>query len=211
MAPPEMPPKAGRFTPAIYIWILSCANLVLILLALILISRSHDRWEAERPAGTPTAAAKKEESPIDVDALNPYGQAIAKAGLVKCARPMNDLSGRILAGKQVGIYRFPLIQNNFASFSMEVAAREGAILYLTLNVSQNPDGSCQIAYEAVSDWANACADIVKTIFKDFVPTRNLLKSVALLTHKDNKNRKIFTMPVQNGCIAIEKEVFSTYN
>jgi hypothetical protein len=92
---------------------------------------------------------------------------------------------------------------------MEVKAKSGAILYITFGVSQGTDGSCQIVYEAVSDWANSCEDIVRTVFKDFIPTRNLLKSVALLRHKDNQNRKIFTMPVQNGCIAIEKEIVST--
>ena len=124
---------------------------------------------------------------------------------------MNNLSARLLAGKKVGIYRFPVSQDDFVSLSMEVTASSGAILYLTFNLSQRPDGSCQIAYEAVSDWANSCTDIVKTVFQEFVPSRNLLKSVALLTHKDNRNRKVFTMPVQNGCIAIEKEIVTTKN
>jgi hypothetical protein len=146
---------------------------------------------------------------FDLDALNPYGQSIARAGLKHCAVAMNDLSERLLAGKQVGIYRFPVSHENFVSLSMEVTAKSGAILYLTFDLSQRPDGSCQIAYEAVSDWANSCQDIVKTVFKDFVPSRNLLKSVALLKHKDNQRRKVFTMPVQNGCIAIEKEIVST--
>ncbi len=210
-SPPEMPSKAGRVAASIYIWGLSCANLALILVVLILISRWQQLSGTERllNAAQP-AAVKNQDPPVDVDALNPCGQAVAKAGLTHCAIPMNNLSTRLLAGKKVGIYRFPVMQNNFASFSMEIAAQDGGILYLTLDASQNADGSCQIAYEAVSDWANSCADVVKTVFKDFVPTRNLLKSVVLLTHKENKNRKIFTMPVQNGCIAIEKELVSTY-
>jgi hypothetical protein len=206
------PAKADHISTPIYVWLLTFANLALILVALFLFSRSHEAPATAAVTGRDQPAPiNKDEPAFDMDALNPYGQVIAKAGLTKCARPMNDLSGRLLSGKKVGIYRFPIVQNNFASFSMEVAAREGAILYVTFNLSQNPDGSCQISYEAVSDWANSCEEIIKTIFKDFTPTRNLLKAVALLTHKDNKNRKIFTMPVQNGCIAIEKEIISTYN
>ena len=203
-------PRADRISTPIYVWLLTFANLALILVALLLFSRSHEAPATAAVSGRDQpVSVNRDEPAIDLDALNPYGQLIAKAGLSKCAMPMNDLSGRLLAGKKVGIYRFPIAQNNFASFSMEVAAREGAILYITFNLAQNPDGSCQISYESVSDWTNSCEDIVKTVFKDFTPTRNLLKAVALLTHKDNKHRKIFTMPVQNGCIVIEKEIVST--
>lgn len=204
--------KSSRnLTLSLFIWLLTVTNLGLIVLAFYLFSNTQAAVSAP-PATDKAASALGVHTPpskADLDALNGYGQAIARAGLTGCAIPMNDLSERLLAGRDVGIYRFPVSRENFVSLSMEVKANSGAILYITFGLSQATDGSCQIVYEAVSDWANSCEDIVKTVFKDFIPTRNLLKSVALLRHKDNQNRKIFTMPVQNGCIAIEKEIVST--
>jgi hypothetical protein len=92
---------------------------------------------------------------------------------------------------------------------MEVESGQGAIIYIDFDLTQDASGGCQIAYQAVSDWANPCDDVTKTIFKEFKPTRDLLKSIPILTHQENKNRKVFTMPVQSGCIAIEKQVIST--
>jgi hypothetical protein len=180
-------------------------NLVLIVLVLFLI-RSSTSYSA--PGKDLQDVLSKEKADIDIDALNPYGQAIAKMGLTKCAAAMNDLSAKLLQGKRVGVYRFPTVHERFVSLSMEVESGQGALVYITFDLTQDASGACQIAYETVSDWANPCDDVTKTIFKDFTPTRDLLKSVTLLTHKDNKNRKIFTMPVQNGCIAIEKQVVS---
>ena len=152
---------------------------------------------------------KEGNAEIDVDALNPYGQAVARMGLAKCAAAMNDLSAKLLQGKRVGVYRFPTVHESFVSLSMEVEGNQGAIIYMTFDLSQDANGTCQIVYETVSDWANTCDDVAKTIFNEFTPTRDLLKSVALLTNKENSYRKVFTMPVQNGCIAIEKQVVST--
>ncbi len=196
---------------SLFVWLLTVTNLGLIILAFYLYS-DHQTSGSAPPANDMATSAVTVRTPprqADLDALNGYGQAIARAGLTGCAMPMNDLSERLLAGRSVGTYRFPVSRENFVSLSMEVKANSGAILYITFGLSQGTDGSCQIVYEAVSDWANSCEDIVKTVFKDFVPTRNLLKSVALLRHKTNQNRKTFTMPVKNGCIAIEKEIVST--
>jgi hypothetical protein len=207
-------PSIYRLFP-LYFWLLSLANLALMLLAFSLFSSGSDAPPRSAIANLEVTSAilrptEAGEDP-DLDALNAYGQSIARAGLKNCAVAMNDLTQRLIAGKKVGIYRFPVAHENFVSLSMEVSTDSGAILYLTFNLSQGPGGSCQIAYEAVSDWANSCKEVVETVFKDFVPSRNLLKSVALLKHKDNQGRKVFTMPVQNGCIAIEKEILSTIN
>jgi hypothetical protein len=189
----------------VFVWLLTLANLCLIVVAVYL------HWYPQPSADDTAVTSVQMDSPdkADLDALNGYGQAIARAGLTGCAVPMNDLSERLIAGRRVGTYRFPVARENFVSLSLEVKASSGATLYMTFGLSQGTDGSCQIVYEAVSDWANSCEEIVKTVFKDFVPTRNLLKSMVLLRHKTNQNRKTFTMPVQNGCIAIEKEIVST--
>jgi hypothetical protein len=202
---PAPPARTHLFSAGVYIWLLTFMNLALIVLALFLIRNSTSSAPEK---DTHVESSKEEKAEIDIDALNPYGQAIAKIGLTKCAAAMNDVSAKLLQGKRVGVYRFPTVHETFASLSMEVNSGQGAIIYITFNLSEDTNGTCQIAYEAVSDWANPCDDVIKTIFKDFEPTRNLLKSVTLLSHKDNKNRKIFTMPVQNGCIAIEKQVVS---
>ena len=182
-------------------------NLALIVLVLFLIL-SPVKY-SEQGKDTPAVLPQDEKADIDIDALNPYGQAIAKIGLTKCAVAMNELSAKMLQGKRVGVYRFPTVHETFVSLSMEVESGQGGIIYITFDLTQDAGGSCQIAYEIVSDWANPCDDVTKTIFSEYTPTRDLLKSVGLLTHKDNKNRKIFTMPVKNGCIAIEKQVIST--
>jgi hypothetical protein len=203
-------PERKRPSTPIYVWALTCANLALIALVLLLIADHRNPAPVTTNSVTPPPLANVDDA-LDMEALNPYGLAIAKAGLRKCAMPMNELSRRLLGDKKVGVYRFPTVRDNFVSLSMEVTSPKGAILYITFDLSQSSDGSCQIAYEVISDWANSCDDLVTTIFQDFVTTRTLLKSVALLTHKDNKSRKVFTMPVQNGCIAIEKEVVSINN
>jgi len=191
----------------IYIWLLTLTNLALIVLVVLLIrsSATSGVQGKDAQAGPPT----QDKAAVDIDALNIYGQAIAKMGLTKCAVAMNDLSGKLLQGKRVGVYRFPTVHETFVSLSMEVDSGQGAIIYTTFDLAEDASGACQIAYQAVSDWANPCDEVTKTIFKEFTPTRDLLKAVTLLTHKDNKNRKIFTVPVQNGCIAIEKQVVST--
>ena len=182
-------------------------NLALVVIVLFLIGKSANYGAQGKY--TQAVPPKDEKVDIDIDALNPYGQAIAKMGLTKCAAAMNDLSAKLLQGKRVGVYRFPTIHETFVSLSMEVDSGHGAIIYIDFDLTQDASGSCQIAYKAVSDWANPCDDVTKTIFKEFEPTRDLLKSITVLTHQDNKNRKIFTMPVQSGCIAIEKQVIST--
>ena len=198
---------------SVWLWAMTFTNLCVIAFVLFFISGQQQIViTPSSPLVNHADINAVDISPVvDVEALNPYGQAIARAGLQHCAQPMNDLSTRLLAGKQVGLYRFPVTSENFTSLSVEVSADGGATIYMTFNLSQTPDGACHIAYEAVSDWENKCEDVVKTIFKDFVPTRNLMKTVALLGHPTNPNRKIFTMPVNKGCIAIEKEVVFTDN
>lgn len=204
---PSAPVEARAFPRGLHLWLLTFSNLALIAVVLVLIRGSLLPDVAKKDP--PAELAKEEKAEIDIDALNPYGQAIAKLGLTGCAAAMNDVSRTLLQGKRVGVYRFPTVHETFVSLSMEVNSAQGTIIYVTFNLSQDTNGSCQIAYEAVSDWANPCDDVIKTVFKDFESTRPLLKSVSLLANKDNKNRKIFTMPVQSGCIAIEKQVIST--
>ncbi len=204
---PAVPAKTRSSPAGVYIWLLTFMNLALIVLALFLIrssatSRAQDKdTQAELP--------KEEKAEIDIDALNPYGQAIAKMGLTKCAAAMNDLSAKLLQGKRVGVYRFPTVHKTFVSLSMEVDSGQGGVIYITFDLSQDASSTCQIAYEVVSHWANPCDDVTKMIFKEFSPTRDLLKSISLLTHKNNNNMKLFTMPVKNGCVAFEKQVIST--
>jgi hypothetical protein len=202
-----LPGRTHLFPAGAYLWLLTFTNLALIVLVSFVIRSSATSSAQDKD--TRADLPKEEKVEIDADALNPYGQAIAKLGLTKCAAAMNDLSAKLLQGKRVGVYRFPTVHETFVSLSLEVDSGKGAIIYINFDLTQDAGGSCQIAYEIVSDWANPCDDVTKTIFNEFTPTRDLLKSVALLTHKDNKNRKIFTMPVKNGCIAIEKQVIST--
>ena len=201
------PARTQLFPASVFIALLIFLNLALIALVLFLIQSSADSSAQGKDAQA--VPPQVEKADIDIDALNPYGQAIAKLGLTKCAVAMNDLSAKLLQGKRVGVYRFPAVHETFVSLSMEVDSGHGAMIYIDFDLTQDVSGRCQIAYQAISDWANPCDDITKTIFKDFKPTRDLLKSIAILTHGENKNRKVFTMPVQSGCIAIEKQVVST--
>ena len=202
------PPTGTHLSPAaVYIWLLTFMNLALIVLVLFLI-RSSATTSAQGK-DTEAVLPKGKKADVDIDALNPYGQAIAKMGLTECAVAMNDVSAKLLQGKRVGVYRFPTVQEGFVSLSMEVDSGQGAMIYIDFDLTQDASGGCQIAYQAVSDWANPCDDVIKTILKEFKPTRDLLKSITLLTHQDNQNRKVFTMPVQSGCVAIEKQVVST--
>jgi hypothetical protein len=204
-AVPAPPAKPHLFAAGA--WLLTFANLVLIVLVLFVI-RSSETSSAQGK-NAQAVPAKDEKAHIDIDALNPYGQAIAKMGLTGCAVAINDISAKLLKGKRVGVYRFPTVHESFVSLSMEVESGQGAIIYIDFDLTQDASGGCQIAYQAVSDWANPCDDVTKKIFKEFKPTRDLLKSIPILTHQENKNRKVFTMPVQSGCIAIEKQVIST--
>jgi hypothetical protein len=200
------PARTHLVSASVYISLLVFTNVALIVLVLFLI-RSPMDYSAQ---GKDTQAVhpQDEKADIDIDALNPYGQAIAKMGLTKCAAAMNDLTVKLLQGKRVGVYRFPTVHETFVSLSMEVDSGQGAIMYIAFDLAQDASGTCQIAYEAVSDWSNTCNDVTKTVFKEFIPTRDLLKSVTLLAHRDNKNRKIFTMPVKDGCVVIEKQILT---
>jgi hypothetical protein len=201
------PAKTHPIPASIFISVLIFMNLALIVLVLFVIQSSANSSAQGKDAQA--VPPQVEKADIDIDALNPYGQAIAKMGLTECAVAMNDVSAKLLQGKRVGVYRFPTVHETFVSLSMEVESGQGAIIYIDFDLTQDASGGCQIAYQAVSDWANPCDDVTKTIFKEFKPTRDLLKSIPILTHQENKNRKVFTMPVQSGCIAIEKQVVST--
>ena len=204
----SVPPARTHLFPAsVYISLLTFMNLSLIVLVLFLVGNSANSSAQGKDAQAVLPRGEKAE--IDIDALNPYGQVIAKMGLTKCAAAMNDLTAKLLQGKRVGVYRFPTVQETFVSLSMEVDSGQGAIIYIDFDLTQDASGSCQIAYQAISDWANPCNDVTKTIFKEFKQTRDLLKSITMLIPKDNKNRKVFMMSVQSGCVAIEKQVVST--
>ncbi len=191
-----------------FLWLLTFINLALIVFAGIFFVTFYKSQAPSSVASAPLSE-NTANSELDVDALNAYGVAVARAGLMDCAEPMNDLTERLLAGKKIGIYRFPVVDNNFVSLSAEVAVEGGATIYMTFNVAQNDHGSCQIAYESISDWANSCEEVATTVFPDFIPTRKLLNRVVLLRHAANDNRKVFTMPVESGCVALEKEVVYT--
>lgn len=200
-------PRAKPHLFAAGAWLLTFANLALIVLVLFVIRSSETSSAQDKNAQA--VPAKDEKTDIDIDALNPYGQAIAKMGLHGCAVAINDISANLLKGKRVGVYRFPAVHETFVNLSMEVDSGQGAIIYLDFDLTQDPSGNCQIAYQAVSDWANSCDEVESKIFKEFKQTRDLLKSISILTHQENNNRKVFTMPVQSGCVAIEKQVVST--
>lgn len=196
-----------RFTAA-HLWILSIVNLVLIVVVLCLLAPSKKSVDGVSSTTSEAAAKEDAESQIDEDALNIYGKSALRAGLKSCTLPMNQLAERVLVGHKVGAYRFPAKSKGFASMSMEVVTKSGGVAYMTFNLSEPVAGQCVIAYEAVSQWNNKCEDVVKKILTDFIPTRMLGERIAILTHKDNENRKVFTMPVGKGCIATEKEIIS---
>ena len=146
------------------------------------------------------------ESPVDEDALNAFGKAVMRAGLKSCALPMNQLAQKVLVGHKVGAYRFPVKAEGFGSLSMEVATQSGGVAYMTFNLSEPANGGCIISYEAVSQWSDKCEIVVKNILSDFIPTRMLGERIAILAHKENESRKVFTMPIGGGCITTEKEI-----
>lgn len=194
-------PKTIRLT-ALHIWLLSLINLGLIVMVLWMIGGSG----SSKVPDTENEVYAPPLSETDIDALNPYGQALLRAGLPQCAMAMNGLSARLLKGNQVGIYRFPIENKQMANMSMEVVVEGGATIYMTFNFFEQENGGCQISYEAVSSWSNGCKEVAETIFSAFQPTRNLAKTIGLHTHAENSNRKIMTMPVNKGCIIIEKEI-----
>lgn len=192
---------------SLVIWGLTIINLVVVIVVL-----AFPLWKPQTPASDTQMNAAPATSytaeNLDEDALNPYGKSALKAGLPDCALPMNQLAERALVGHKVGGYRFPTTDKTFGSMSMEVITKSGGVAYMTFNMSQPAQGQCIIAYEAVSQWDSKCSDVVKNVLKEFIPTRMLGERIALLTHKDNENRKVFTMPVGKGCLATEKEIIN---
>lgn len=198
--------------PAFFIWILTIINLALVAAVLSFVAlkpaqgKSADKVEPQ--IDSKDSSPDTHNSAVDEDAFNAYGKSVLRAGLKSCAMPMNTLAERLLVGHKVGGYRFPSSNKAFGTLSMEVATKSGGVAYMTFNMIEPGDGQCIIAYEAVSQWNNKCEDVVKNILKDFIPTRMLGDHIAILTHKDNENRKVFTMPVNKGCVATEKEVIT---
>lgn len=195
-----------RLSP-LHIWLLTIVNL-LVILALLFVTGPLHQGTGRAPAADVSAdqdTAFTDATP-DEDALNGFGKAVLRAGLPHCALPMNQLAERVLVGHKVGGYRFPTMEKGFGSLSMEVVTKSGGVAYMTFNMAAAQSGRCTISYEAISHWENKCEDIIKKIFKDFQPTRMLGERIAILTHKDNQQRKVFTMPVRQGCIATEKEL-----
>ena len=198
-----------RLSP-LHIWLLTIINLLVILGVLVMMG------PFKKDAGPASALAKTSASTTpddhdlaaapDEDALNGFGKAVLRAGLPHCALAMNQLADRVLVGHKVGGYRFPITENGFGSFSMEVVTKSGGVAYMTFNMAETDQQRCIISYEAVSQWENKCEDVVKNVLKDFQPTRMLGERITILTHKDNPQRKVFTMPIHQGCIATEKEI-----
>lgn len=187
----------------LHIWLLTIVNLLVILGVLALLAAHAPIKNAPEQVPVPSAEAIAD---IDEDALNAFGKAIIRAGLPHCVLPMNQLAERVLVGHKVGVYRFPVNQKGFASMSMEVTAKNGAVIYMSFNLSEIGATACAIGYEAVTHWQNTCEDVLKGVFKDFTPTRRLGERIAILTHDKSETRKVFTMPVQGGCVVTEKEV-----
>jgi hypothetical protein len=187
----------------IHIWILTIINLMIILGFFFVMP---GKPEVTAPVAVLDREAETVGGVPDDDALNGFGQAVIRAGLPGCALPMNHLAERVLVGHKVGAYRFPNTQKGFGSLSMEVFTKNGATIYMSFNLAETGPSNCSIGYEAVSHWQNGCDEVAKEIFKDFIPTRNLGERLSLFTHKDNDNRKVFAMPVKDGCVISEKEV-----
>ena len=168
-----MPQSKNLFSLAVWAWIFSIINLALIVVVFMVFSKIYYETSPSLKDSDEVKTATFSVSELDIEALNPYGKAIARAGLTQCAQPMNDLSQRLLVNKNVGIYRFPAVHDDFTSLSAEVMVDGGATIYMTFNMTEKDDGSCYISYEAVSDWANTCEDVVKTVFKEVSSTSSM--------------------------------------
>ncbi len=155
---------------------------------------------------TPTTVRSAASGVIPVPAnLGPVTQSAAGSGVRRCLARIDQVVNFVSAGTQSGAMVFAPptdTDNRQSSVVLEVLGNNG-LSYVDTAFSPHANG-CVSMYQAVTYWTNACAEVAKTAFPNFVLTSPLRQHITVLD--GGPSAKVFLIPAGPGCVSVKKEV-----
>ncbi len=139
--------------------------------------------------------------------LNQFGQAVASLGLPECANKAHGFLEKFGSSVRIGAYAFPREdkpKNLF--FSMEIQLDGGVTSYGSATVAKEAGRGCHVSGEVMTHWVDPCDQVGKIVYTAFTPAQILNNTMQMYSHTQNPKRKLFLLPVANGCIAVDKSV-----
>lgn len=159
-------------------------------------------------AGTPAAAPAEEGGlaplPEPFTGLHPLARAVADAGAPACARKVAEAAYFLTEGSSATAF-WNIRSEQLLSFSLEVLSPEGLTSYVSLDVLPGDDDECVIAYDMVMHWPNDCEAVARHAYGPGRPADSQPANMTMLRGPDGEH--VFLMPVQGGCVSVQKEVF----
>lgn len=144
------------------------------------------------------APATPAVSPVTRDGVN--------AGVLTCARRLNDLVAYLARDVETGHLLFTdpaAADRHAASLSLELAGTDQAA-YVSATLSPTAGGTCDAVYDAVIWWPESCNDVASRHFAG-LPSAAPLRA-RIRTLDGGANLKVFLLPAGTGCVSIKKEV-----
>lgn len=157
---------------------------------------------------TPAAAAEDDGGlapvPEPFTGQHPLARAVTEAGAPACARKVAEAAYFLTEGSNATAF-WNIRSEALLSFSLEVVSREGRTSYVSLDVMPGENDECIIAYDLVIHWANECETVARHVYATGRPLDPQPAHMALLRGPDGEH--VFLMPVREGCVSVQKEVF----
>lgn len=132
-------------------------------------------------------------------------QDAVAAGVLTCARRINDLTNYLTQGATSGsvLTADPKAPDRHAtSISLEIAGR-GQSAYASATFSPVENG-CDAVYDAVIWWPESCSDVARKRFPGLAAGKPVKQQLVPLD--GGPGLKVFLMPAGTGCISIKKEI-----
>lgn len=158
-------------------------------------------------AGCATGGDKAEPPAAQDDPyahLHPLAQIVARAGAPACAAKVTEAAFFLTEGTGATAF-WNFRSTDLLSFSLEVVSPEGVTSYVSLNIAPGENGACVIGYDAVTHWVNDCETVARHVWPDSHAVGTQPEHMTMLVGSDSEY--LFLMPVDQGCVAIKKEVF----
>lgn len=137
--------------------------------------------------------------------LNQFGQAVANLGLPECADQAHRFLDKFGQTVRIGAYAFPREEDpQSLTFSMEIQMDGGVTSYGSASVTKARGRQCHFSGEVLTHWIDPCDQVGQLVYTAFSPGQVLNNTLMMYNHKENPRRKLFLLPVTNGCIAVDK-------
>ena len=155
----------------------------------------------ENPSPTSSGQA------TNVGGPNNLTQAVVKAGALSCAARVEQVTGSLGFGPNVGasvmVPAQPFDQRMFA-LQMEVAAGAASNSLVNMTFAPQQANGCGASYEAISYWTQSCDALARGSFAQLKRVKAMQKDVLLLD--GGPALRVFLMQAGTGCVSIKKEI-----